>query len=222
MPELCREGKGIYNLKGRRIFKSIYDRKYSTLAKFGDLFQGYHFSSPSPPSIQSSFMSLPDLALPYHVERCFDQRQYISLTYPRFALDSTVISLGASRWTGFVCRAKSIPQLFHVSTDRPGYKYDNTRGASGSERNNPFRSASSPDRVPCSTMLYRRACREELILIDRHVLLVVFFRRFTILEIRKRELKFHQRHGVDATSTVELRLATSRQTPSAFVDRGGK
>lgn len=170
-----------------------------------------------------SFMSLSNLALPYHVERCFDQRQYISLTYPRFALDSTVISLGASRWTGFVCRAKSIPQLFHVSTGRPGYKYDNTRGASGSERNNPFRSAPSPPRP--RLLLYdalRRACREELILIDRHVLLVVFFRRFTILEIRKRELKFHQRYGVDATSTVELRLATSRQTPSAFVDRGGK
>lgn len=103
-------------------------------------------SSP-PPNVVS-------LALPYRVERCFDQRQYISLTYPRFALDSIVISLGASHWTGFVCCAKSIPQLFHVSTGRPGYKYDNTRGASGSERNNPFRSAPSPlDRVPCSTML---------------------------------------------------------------------
>lgn len=162
------------------------------------------------------------LALPYRVERCFDQRQYISLTYSRFALDSTVISLGASHWTGFVCCAKSIPQLFHVSTGRPGYKYDNTRGASGSERNNPFRSAPSPpDRVPCPDALCR-ACQEELILIDRHVLLVVFFRRFTILEIRKRELKFHHRYAVDATSTVESRLATSRQTPSAFVDRGGK
>jgi len=43
------------------------------------------------------------------------------------------------------------------------------------------------------------ACRKELILIDRHVLLV-FFHRFTILEIRKRELKFHHRFGIDVTS----------------------
>lgn len=111
-----------------------------------------------------------------------------------------MISLGASHHrTGFVYRQVHSPAFSRLSAGRPGYKYDNTRGASGSKRNNPFRDPPSPSlaSLALSLSLSRRVCRKELILIDRHVLLVVFFRRFTILEIRKRELNFH--HPLTAT-----------------------
>lgn len=42
-----------------------------------------------------------------------------------------------------------------VSTGRRGYKYDNTRGASGSERNNPFRSVSSSLPLPIASFALR-------------------------------------------------------------------
>lgn len=141
--------------------------------------------------------------------------------------DPIVISLSAVTSDGFRSPRQVHSPAFSrfLRGSNPSYKYDNTRGASSSHEITPR----VPPALPSLPLALRVsvAYRKEVILIDRHVLLVVFFRRFTILEIRKRELKFHHRYGIDATSTrvyrrTSRRDATSRRTPSAFANRRSK
>lgn len=112
---------------------------------------------------------------------------------------------------------------------RPSYKYDNTHargegdassGSSSHEitpfdsgaraRARPFALAPCPLCV-CSlrclskgTYPYRPSC----------ITLVVVFRRFTILEIRKRELKFHHGGSVDADIPLTRRRRRRLPPPS--------